>query len=103
MNRAGVFFEGLSSRHLYNTKLIPETSKLSLGLKEKYHEKQKYLGEKLLRKWYLRWLEIRILSGQTFCVFIFYQFGPCVHTGSGLRVEEERREHTCSGRLQTWP
>lgn len=58
MNRAGVFFEGWSSRHLYNTKLIPETPKLSLELKKKkkkYHdEKQTYLGEKMLRKWYLK-------------------------------------------------
>lgn len=55
MNRTGVFFEGWSSRRLYNTQLTPETPILSLGLKEKYHdEKQKYLGEKMLRKWYLK-------------------------------------------------
>lgn len=49
MNRTGVFFEGWSSRHLYNTKLTPETPRLSPGLKEKYYDEN--LGEKMLRKY----------------------------------------------------
>lgn len=95
MNRAGVFFEGLSSRHLYNTKLIPETPKLSLGFKEKYHDKkQKYLGEKLLRKWYLRWLEIRILSGQTFLRIHFLSvWSPCPHRVRAQSRGSEKGTH----------
>lgn len=55
MNRTGVFFEGWSSRHLYNTKLIPVAPKLSPGLEEKYPDaKHKHLGQNTLRKWSLK-------------------------------------------------
>ena len=53
MNRAGAFFEGWSSGRLYYAKLIPAPKLVDLR-KSTVDEKQKYLGEKMLRKWYLR-------------------------------------------------
>lgn len=49
MNRAGVFFEGWSSRCLYNTKLIPEASKCLDSRKHTTMSKKKYVGGKRLR------------------------------------------------------
>lgn len=82
MNRAGVFFEGSPSRHLYNTKLIPETPKLCPGFKEKYHdEKQKYLGKKMLRKWYLK------VAGDMY--FIWPDFSACSFSISSVSISTE--------------
>lgn len=86
MNRTGVFFEGRSSRHLYNTKLTPETLRLSPGLKEKYYDEN--LVEKMLRST-RRWLGICILPSQNFFMPISCHFSSHVHRRSGLRVEEK--------------
>lgn len=97
MNRAGVLFEGWSSRHLYNTKLRAETPKLSPGFKEKYHdEKQKYLGE-MLRTWYLKVAGDKYFIGPDFsaCSFSIISV-PVSKEGRG---SEERREYTSSERL----